>query len=256
VADHVVIDRRFRGPPDLGQGGYACGLVGERVDAPVASVSLRKPVPLETPLEVRAVDGVISLLDPSGETVADGGPAELDLTPPPPPTIGEANAASARSPMRREPARHPFPTCFGCGLDRDPGEAMRIIPGPLVDQDYTRLATTWTPLHDFADSDGAVSELFMWAALDCPTGWAAAPLGADPHVLARLTGHPLANPVTVGEPHVVVAWLIGREGRKSRGGVAIYGPAGELCALAEGLWIQLRDPSSHGAVTNQPFKTK
>jgi hypothetical protein len=246
----VVIARRFNGPPELGQGGYACGLVAEHIDAPVASVSLRTPVPLETPLEVRSVDGSVALQHPSGEAVADGSPAELDLEPLPSLTIEQADAASARSPLRQAPERHPFPTCFGCGFDRDPDEALRIIPGPLVEGDLSVLATTWTPSRDLAGPDGAVRPLFMWAALDCPTGWAAAPLGEDPHVLARLTARPVAAPATPGEPHIVVAWLIGREGRKSRGGAAIYGPQGALCGLAEGLWIRLRDPTSHGAVTS------
>ena len=48
-------------------------------------------------------------------------------------------------------------------------------------------------------------------------------------------------------PHVVIGWLIGRHGRKSRGGAAIYTGEGELCGISEGLWIRLRDPSTHGA---------
>ena len=44
---------RFNGPPDSAQGGYACGLVAERIDSPGAAVSLRAPPPLERPLEVR-----------------------------------------------------------------------------------------------------------------------------------------------------------------------------------------------------------
>jgi hypothetical protein len=250
MPEEVAVARRFNGPPELGQGGYACGLVAEYVDAPTASVSLRRPVPLETPLEVGTSDGLVSLRDPDGETVAEGSVAQLDLDPPAPPMAAEAEAASARSPMRMQPERHPFPTCFGCGFDRDPDEALRIIPGPLTEGDPTVLATTWTPLPEFAGPDGAVRALFMWAALDCPTGWAAAPLGEKPHVLARLTAQPLAHPATPGEPHVVLAWLIGREGRKSRAGAAIYDGAGELCGLAEGLWIRLRDPSTHGAVTS------
>lgn len=248
MGDQVVIARRFNGPPTFGQGGYTCGLVAEHVGAPGASVSLRKPAPLETPLDVRLVDNTVSLLDPAAEMVAEGGPADLDLDPPAPPTLEEARAASARSPWSRRAAQHPFPTCFGCGVARDPREAIRIMPGPLTARDATPLAATWTPLHDFAGTDGAVRSVFMWSALDCPTGWAAAPPGEDPHVLARLTAR-LASAAIPGKPHVVVAWPIGREGRKSRGGAAIYGPEGELCGLAEGLWIRLRDPASHGAVT-------
>jgi hypothetical protein len=249
MTKQVAVERRFNGPPEFVQGGYACGLVAEHIDAPVASVSLRKPVPLATPLAVQSVDGAVSLRDPDGDVVAEGYAGELDLDPIPPPAPEEAEAASARSPMLRRPEQHPFPTCFGCGVDRDPGEALRIVPGPLTEGDLTLLAGTWTPLHDFAGPDGAIRTLFMWAALDCPTGWAAVQPGEAPHVLARLTARPRVRPATPGSPHVVVAWLIGREGRKSRGGAAIYDPNGELCGLSEGLWIRLRDPASHGAVT-------
>ena len=247
MEEQVVIARRFNGPPEFGQGGYACGLVAEKIGAPVASVSLRRPAPLETPLVVSLADDTVSLLDPAGETVAEGGPAEFDLDPPSPPTLDGAEAASARSPLQRRPEQHPFPTCFGCGVARAPGEAIRIIVGPLTERDTTPLAATWTPLPDFAGRDGAVRALFMWVALDCPTGWAAVSPGEDPHVLARLTAR-LASPAIPGEPHVVVAWLISRDGRKRRGGAAIYGPEGEVCGVAEGLWIRLRDPASHGAV--------
>jgi hypothetical protein len=53
MTKQVAVERRFNGPPEFVQGGYACGLVAEHIDAPVASVSLRKPVPLATPLAVR-----------------------------------------------------------------------------------------------------------------------------------------------------------------------------------------------------------
>ena len=48
--DRVVIDRRFNGPPNSANGGYACGLVGTVVKAPAVRVSLRKPPPLDVAL--------------------------------------------------------------------------------------------------------------------------------------------------------------------------------------------------------------
>jgi hypothetical protein len=63
----------------------------------------------------------------------------------------------------------------------------------------------------------------------------------------RLTADPSRAPVIAGQPHVVLAWLIERDGRKSRGGAAIYDHHDRVCAVAEGLWIQLRDPSVVGA---------
>ena len=50
-----------------------------------------------------------------------------------------------------------------------------------------------------------------------------------------------------GEEHLVMAWLLGREGRKSRGAAALVSPEGEICGISEGLWIALRDPATHGA---------
>src|SRR4051794_38403114 len=70
VAETVVIRRRFRGPPDSGQGGYSCGLVAERIDSDCATVTLRKPPPLERPLTVddaRLLDGDVLI----AEGVAD-----------------------------------------------------------------------------------------------------------------------------------------------------------------------------------------
>ena len=38
-----------------------------------------------------------------------------------------------------------------------------------------------------------------------------------------------------------------RSSSKSRAGSAIYDANDRLCAVAEGLWLQLRDPSPFGA---------
>lgn len=242
MGEQVVIARRFNGPPASAQGGYAAGLVAERVAAPVAAVSLRRPPPLERPLDVRRSDGgTVALLD-GDEVVAGGGPAELALDAPAPVSFEAAGAASAANPWT---ARHPFPTCFGCGPDRDPGDALRLILGRVPGRDV--LADTWRPNASLAGEDGRVTPLFAWAALDCPSGAAAIDPGSGPHVLARLTADPARAPILAGEPHVVVAWLIDRAGRKSRGGTAIYDADDRLCAIAEGLWIQLRDPSVVGA---------
>ena len=62
VNDWIIIDRRFNGPPNSANGGYACGLVGTALDAPSVRVSLRKPPPLEVPLlRRREDDGSVSL---------------------------------------------------------------------------------------------------------------------------------------------------------------------------------------------------
>jgi hypothetical protein len=242
MGEQVVIERRFNGPPDSGQGGYVCGLVAERIDTPVATVSLRRPPPLERPLDVHAAaGGAVALLD-GEELIAEGAPATLELEAPETVSFTAAETASDANPWI---AQHPFPSCFGCGPDRDPKDALRLILGRVTGRDV--MADTWLPDRSLADENGHVTALFVWAALDCPTGAAAIDPSRGPHVLARLTADPSRTPVVAGERHVVVAWLIERDGRKSRGGAAIYDARDRLCAVAEGLWIQLRDPSVVGA---------
>ena len=243
MSEPVVIGRRFRGPDNSAHGGYACGLTAIEIDAPVATVSLRRPPPLETPLQVRRAGDSAELLD-GDVVISEAEPTELSLDTPPPVPADVAAGAGAHNPWFD---KHPFPNCFGCGPNRDPDEAIRTILGRLPGGDV--FATTWTPRPDLADAAGRVTKLFTWAALDCPTGAAAIDPVAGPHVLARLSADPWIAPIAAGVEHVVLAWLVGREGRKSLGAAAIYDPDGRVCALGEGLWIRLRDPAVAGAHT-------
>ena len=69
---HLVIGRRFRGPPQSGNGGYTCGMLAAAARTPV-EVRLMKPPPLDRPLDIRedAETGHLLLLD-GEETVASG----------------------------------------------------------------------------------------------------------------------------------------------------------------------------------------
>ena len=98
----LTIPFRFNGPAGIGNGGYVCGLIAAYVDGP-ATVTLRRPPPLDTPLEVerddegsvrvrhgRTLIGEAALLGTRGEVLA---PAEaVWLTVPRP---GRAPAAEA-----------------------------------------------------------------------------------------------------------------------------------------------------------------
>ena len=53
VVCKMVIDPRFSGPPGLGNGGYAAGALAQVVGG-AASVTLRAPIPLDTPLDLTA----------------------------------------------------------------------------------------------------------------------------------------------------------------------------------------------------------
>ncbi len=239
MSAEIVIDRRFCGPPDSGNGGYACGRVAAHVGGP-AEVTLRRPPPLERPLTVaRGDDGSVRVLD-GGELVADGrrrGDA-LGIDVPERVTVADAERAATGSRLHKHPEEHPFPTCFVCGPQRAPGDGLGILVGPVAGR--TVAADAWTPAADLA-AGGVVRPEFVWAALDCSGGvgsWLVDPIGGNPFVLGRMAVT-IGGLVRTGAPHAVVGWRAGHDGRKVAAGSAIFTADGDLVALARATWIQL-----------------
>ncbi|WP_211658363.1 hypothetical protein [Phytoactinopolyspora halophila] len=224
----LSIDRRFRGPVSSGNGGYVCGLVAAHMQAPVVEVTLRKPPPLEVPLEIVPGDGGARLVE-GDETVAEGVPAPSAMegsVAVPPVDVAEARAASAAYPGLAE---HPFPECFVCGPLREAGDGMRLFPGRL---DGERTACLWTVSEDDA---GDVRR--VWAGLDCPGGWTA-PIEGRPMVLGRMAARIEATP-SAGEVCVVMGQLLGGEGRKTWTATTIYSAGGHELGRALATWITL-----------------
>jgi hypothetical protein len=228
----VVIASRFNGPPGSGHGGYSAGCAGVLVEAPAVDVTLRRPPPLETPLAVTRRDGAVALLD-GADVVAEARAAALDVDAPPPVSTDQAAAASERFAWEHD---HPFPTCFGCGPERDPSDALCLFTGPVGDG---RFAVPWTPA-DWT-GDGAVEPLFAWAALDCPSSAPVHGTISAPVVLGRFTVA-LEGPIEVGTPHVIQSWLESSDGRKRNTAVAIFTAGGERRAVARAVWVELARP--------------
>lgn len=239
----VEIPRRFNGPPQSANGGYACGTVARLLGAAAADVSLRAPPPLGVPLDLVADEGAVRLLD--GDTVVAEGRAlpGLELEAPEAVSVAQAREGRRRFPWYEQ---HAFPSCFVCGPRRPDADGLEIFAGPVEGRDAgpgQLVACEWTPAGEWADDSGQVATEIAWGALDCPTAVAAAELAEDPTraaVLARLAAS-LDHPIAVEEPHVVVAWPIAREGRKRRAGSAIFDREGGLRARAEALWIEVRE---------------
>ena len=115
---------------------------------------------------------------------------------------------------------------------------MRVFPGPVGDG---RFAADWTPDPTLAGEDGAVRAECVWAALDCPTSAPVANMGEGPPVvLARLAAR-IEAPVRAGEPHALVSWELGREGRKREAACVLFDSAGSVLARSRALWIELRE---------------
>src|SRR4029079_11776087 len=168
----VTIDKRFCGPPNSGNGGYVCGRLARHIPGG-AEVTLRAPPPLDTPLDaVATADDTWELCD-GDKVVATGRAASVELSRVETASFEEARAAELLTPVK--PHEHPLPTCFVCGPARAQGDGLRILPGPLARQSRNRsavLAATWIPDLMLTAEDGFVAPEFLWAALDCPTGYA------------------------------------------------------------------------------------
>jgi hypothetical protein len=241
MTETLVIARRFCGPPDSGNGGYVCGRIASHLDGP-AEITLRRPPPLGTSMTVEnARHGLVHILD--GDTVVAEGrrsPDSLPITAPPPISIAEARAAGAASMLRVHPEAHPFPTCFVCGPQRQPGDGMNIMVGLVAGSGLS--ADVWCPDGTLTDADGSVRPEFLWAALDCAGGIGALAGGAPsdvPFVLGRFAVRQL-GPVRAGEPYVVAGWRLAENGRKVTAGSAAFRADGQPVGIACATWVQLR----------------
>jgi hypothetical protein len=242
MAETLTIEPRFNGPPDSGNGGYACGRLARFVDGPAAEVTLRLPPPIGRPLDAeRDGDSGGAILRDGDAVVAEARPADIPAEAPAPADHTEAARAADHSPFL-DAVHHPFPTCFVCGPKREPGDGLRIFAAPLAERDV--FAAPWAPDPELANADGVLPTELVWAALDCPTS---APVANDwqaeggflPIVLARFATRILA-PVEAGREHTIVSWRIAVDGRKRHAGAALHSEGGELLAVARALWIELK----------------
>ena len=239
AAPELIIPSRFRGPSDSGNGGYVCGRIAAYVDGPV-TVTLHRPPPLDTPMTVEpGGDGALRVRQ-GGVLIAEATAAAYPpglLAPEIPELVSMAEAC--RSAGRARYFQDPFfPECFVCGPNRGLGDGLRIFPGPVPGR--MLWAAPWTPDSSIAGADARVRPEMVWAALDCPSGIAAAEgasLDADTAiVLGRMTASVAALPM-FGDQCRVIAWPDGGSGRKLTAGSVLLGPGGEVLAVARAVWL-------------------
>jgi hypothetical protein len=230
----VSIPARFNGPVDSGNGGYCAGIAAGLLNGAVEA-SLRRPVPLDTPLNVAREDGALQLRDGKDLVVEAQMVPEIDVQVPAP--VGTEQAREARE-RYRAPADGVFSRCFVCGRARE--DAFGVFAGAVEGRQL--VASPWTPPVWTATPDGACRAEFVWAVLDCPTYFALYSNGELPlSVLARLSAR-IDAPVVAGTEHVVIGWPIEVDGRKHHAGSAVLSAEGETLAVARALLIAPRDP--------------
>jgi hypothetical protein len=237
----IVIEQRFCGPPKSANGGYVCGLLAAHIDGD-AEITLLAPPPLGQPLDIVVGEDEAELRNET-KILAVGRRARVDVPEIPIVDFSEARDAVCRLPYSTE--RHPLPMCFVCGPDRLDGDGLRIIPRPLPvrpDCKTGTLAAPWVPYSNLASKDGAVASEFIWAALDCPTGFAGVGAqhlgmsGAETILLGRMSARIDRRPYP-GDRCIIVAWPTGRDGRKLFANSALLSSGGKLLAVARATWL-------------------
>ena len=237
----IVIEKRFCGPPKSANGGYVCGMLAGHIDG-TAEITLLAPPPLGQRLDVVANEHGVDLR--KDETIlATGRRVRFEV--PEVPIVGLSEAQDAVRRSRHDESRHPLPMCFVCGPARVDGDGLRIIPGPLPpcpDSKTGTVAAPWMPYPNLAGEDGAVAGEFVWAALDCPTGFAGVGAqhlgmtGTETILLGRMSARIDKRP-RPGARCIIVAWPTGRDGRKLFASSALLSANGELLAVAQATWL-------------------
>lgn len=234
----VTIGRRFLGPPTSANGGYACGRIAAFIDGP-AEVTLRVPPPLETEMQVRSSgSGAVELR--AGELlVGTARPTDFTVSRVVAPSFDQAGLAAVRT---FDKNRHPLPTCFVCGPEREVGDGLLIHPGPVDAEDTSwsgLLAAPWIPDANLADEEGVVKPEFIWAALDCPTAYASSDAeGMRIILLGRQSVRILRRPASLSRC-VITARQAGREGRKYFAEAALHDEFGRRLAECRATWIEV-----------------
>lgn len=228
----IVIQTRFCGPENSGNGGYVSGLIAKQLKGPV-QVTLRQPPPLNQPLTLEEKPGREIKVFWQDQLIAEAQESRLDLDIPRPPSLTEARDASRKY---IGSINHAFPNCFVCGPARKPGDGLRIFPG-AVGRDQI-VAAPWIPAPDLGGKSGFVRSEFVWSALDCPGYFAVIGDKPVPMLLGRLTANVGEN-IEVGQGTIVIGWPISHSGRKHIAGTALFSSEGILLAQAESTWIEM-----------------
>lgn len=218
------VNERHSGFPGLALGGYVAGiLAASSTHVGALEVRLHRAVRIGDEFELQP-DAAALMHD--AEAVATARPVALDLHPP---KIITREAAETASAGYLGLEHHFFATCFCCGSARRAGEGLRIFPGVV---DGTLLAAPWRPADHLGDA--AVPTEILWSALDCPGIWAQifASTGTGEKGVTGSMAVLQLRPVPARETALVLAWPIGRDGRKISVGSALTTEHGDHIAIA------------------------
>lgn len=232
TSELLVVSSRFCGPPKSGNGGYVCGRVAAHVSGS-ASVRLKTPPPLETELRIEASYSEARLMQGSN-VIAEAKAATLDLTPPAAPSFAEAEEAAK---SYTGFTRHVFPRCFVCGPQRASGDGLRIFPGLTTSR--SMVAAPWIPDPSLGNGSKVVRSEFLWAALDCTSGFAVLPIPEGKAIVLGELCVRIDDSITPSEKCIVIGWPLQFDGRKRFAGSAVFSSSGRPAAVGRATWIEV-----------------
>lgn len=226
----IIINKRFNGPPNSGNGGYTAGIIATNLPFS-PEITLRFPPPLDQPMDLLIEEKSATLLN--GDTlIAEAKVVDLQLNIPAAISFEQANNASMGVNAYES---SPFQKCFVCGANRAEGDGLNIRSKTIGHQ---QVAAPWVPYASLGQENGVVKEAFIWAALDCPGAWAIQET-TQFYLLGRMATK-IVHPIIVGHKYVIMGWVIKTQGRKTWTGTAIYDETGKVCAYAKGTWISIK----------------
>lgn len=229
--DTLTLDPRENGPRGFANGGFGSGALAGLVGG-TATVTLRAPLPVGVPLDVRWTDDGADLMAGSAHLASAVTTEPFVLAPPYVPTMAEAEQARRVHPFRG--LRTPLSDCVVCGAERMDG--LRVSFGPIPGRPQL-VASPFAPTASWA-VDGVVRPAAVWGALDCPSYPVEAVRRARMALLGQLTAH-RRREVLVGEELIAVGWTESIGNRSLRTASALVDAAGEVVASARAVWIQV-----------------
>jgi hypothetical protein len=240
--NQIIIARRFRGPPQSGNGGFVSGMFAnltDPLDTACIEVTLRSPTPLDQPMRAKVDSLGNTVVHHDSTVIADIKPAQItmDVVQPPSRSMIKRAAPTSYSLLKNLNPLVPtgigfHPGCFCCGADRTTG--LGIFAAPVEDG----VAALWSTKSAWADAGGFLPREFLWTAMDCPGQFAFLVKGIKTGMLGRMTAQLYTLP-KAGDELIITAWPIKIEGKKHFAGSAIFNDNQQLIARAITVWIGL-----------------
>lgn len=223
----ISFDNRHRGPFSSVNGGFLTGTLLDAAAMSQGVVRLRRPVPLDEPVNLFAEDGWAAIRH-CDQTLAETIPVDFGIT-----ETGFVPIEEAKGSRDAGLDLGMFADCFVCGRGQPDG--LGVEPKLLDDG---RFLAVWNPARSNLIEDELVPARYLSSVLDCPGGFAAMyqaqRLAVTGSMKTRIDFLPRSDQrlIVVGEAGPQV-------GRRLHATTTIFTESGAVVATSEAIWVTL-----------------